>query len=70
MARQRTRKSAAKRIMVSNPKGNRKAKTLINQSGRHHLKTKRSTRSKRRKLARVSLNGIQAQSFEKKVVNM
>jgi ribosomal protein L35 len=49
MARQRTNKTAAKRIKVTNPKGNRKPKVLYSKTAMHHLKTKRSRKTKRRK---------------------
>ena len=49
MARNRTNKTAAKRVKRSNPKGNRTPKLLYNQSANHHLMTKRSRRAKRRK---------------------
>ncbi|MCC7290121.1 hypothetical protein IT417_02650 [bacterium] len=49
MARQKTNKTAAKRIRVSNPRGNRKPKILYSKTAQHHLKTKRSKRAKRRK---------------------
>ncbi len=52
MARQKTRKTASKRIKVTNPKGNKTTKLLYKKSAQHHLRTKRSSREKRRKLPR------------------
>lgn len=52
MARQKTKKTAAKRIKVTNPKGNKKGKLLYKKSAQHHLRTKLSRRAKRRKLPR------------------
>ncbi len=48
MARQKTNKTAVKRVKLSNPKGNRRAKMMYKQSHQGHLRTKRSSRSKRR----------------------
>lgn len=70
MARQKTRKTLVKRVRETNPKGNRKSKLLINQAGRHHLKTKRRRVAKRRKLARVSLNDTVSKLFKKEGVNL
>ena len=49
MARNKTKKTAVKRIKRTNPKGNRPSKILYNPSANHHLMTKRSRRAKRRK---------------------
>jgi ribosomal protein L35 len=70
MARQKTRKTLVKRVKSTNPKGNRKAKMLINQAGRHHLKTKKSRKAKRRKLARVAVSDTHAKLFKKEGVNL
>jgi ribosomal protein L35 len=70
MARQKTRKTLVKRVRETNPKGNRTSKLLINQAGRHHLKTKRSRVSKRRKLARVALSDTHTKLFKKEGVNL
>jgi ribosomal protein L35 len=64
MARQRTNKTASKRIRVTNPKGNRKPKILYSKTAKHHLKTKRSSRSKRRK-ANI---GVASATNAKKIV--
>jgi ribosomal protein L35 len=48
MARQRTNKTAKKRVRISNPRGHKKGVLRYKQSHQGHLKTKRSTRSKRR----------------------
>ncbi len=52
MARQKTKKTATKRIKVTNPKGSKKGKMLYKKSAQHHLRTKLSRRQKRRKLPR------------------
>ncbi len=49
MARQKSRKTALKRLRTTNPKGDRRAKIMYKQSGQHHLKTKLSRKTKRRK---------------------
>jgi ribosomal protein L35 len=49
-------KTAKKRIRLSNPKGNKKSKMLYKKTAQHHLRTKLSSRSKRRKLPREVVN--------------
>lgn len=49
MAKQKTNKTAMKRLKKSNPKGNRKAKLRFKESSQHHFRTKKSSRAKRRK---------------------
>lgn len=49
MPKQKTNKSAIKRIKKTNPKGNKKPKLLYKESHNHHMKTKKSKRAKRRK---------------------
>ena len=34
---------------MTNPKGNRKGKLLFKESSQHHMRTKKSSRAKRRK---------------------
>jgi len=63
MSRQKTNKTAIKRIKLSNPKGNRKAKMMYKQSHQGHLKTKKSRRAKRRQ----SDDGIVYKALEKKL---
>jgi ribosomal protein L35 len=65
MARQKTKKTATKRIKVTNPKGNRKSKMLYKKSAQHHLRTKRSTREKRRKLPREVVHKTIAKKLKK-----
>jgi ribosomal protein L35 len=52
MARQKSKKTATKRIKITNPKGSKKGKILYKKSAQHHLRTKLSRRAKRRKLPR------------------
>jgi ribosomal protein L35 len=70
MARQKTNKTAIKRIKLSNPKGNRKAKMMYNQSHQGHLKTKRSSKSKRRQSSNALVYGTTEKNLRKVVVNL
>ena len=70
MARQKTNKTAIKRIRLSNPKGNRKAKMMYKQSHQGHLRTKRSTRSKRRQDDDRIVYSTNAKNLKKTVVNL
>lgn len=70
MARQKTNKTARKRIKVSNPKGNRKPKLIYNQSRQNHLKTKRSARSKRRQRDDKKVDKSNEQALVRKIVNL
>jgi ribosomal protein L35 len=70
MARQKTRKTAYKRVKKSNPKGNRKAKLMYTKTGQHHLKTKRSTRAKRRKFGTVPATQANERNLRKVVINL
>lgn len=70
MARQRTNKTAVKRIKLSNPKGNRKAKMMYNQSHQGHLKTKRSSRSKRRQSSDALVYKTTQKNLKRVVVNL
>jgi len=70
MARQKTNKTAIKRVRMTNPKGNRKPKMMIVESARHHLRSKKSARSKRRKLSNKPVKSNLISEFEKVIVNM
>ena len=70
MARQKTNKTASKRIKLSNPKGNRKAKMMYKQSHQGHLKTKRSSRSKRRQSSDALVFSTTEKNLRRKVVNL
>ena len=65
MARQKTRKTASKRIKETNPKGNKKSKVLYKKSAQHHLRTKLSRRAKRRKLPREVVHKTVVKKFKK-----
>lgn len=70
MARQKTNKTAVKRIKLSNPKGNRRAKMMYNQSHKGHLKTKRSSRSKRRQSSDNIVFSTTEKRLRRKIVNL
>ncbi len=70
MARQKTNKTAVKRIKLSNPKGNRKAKMMYNQSHQGHLKTKRSSKSKRRQSTKALVYSTTQKNLKRIVVNL
>ncbi len=70
MARQKTNKTAKKRIKLSNPRGNRVAKLRFKQSHQGHLKTKRSTRSKRRQKSNAVVVGANEKKLIRKVINL
>ncbi len=70
MARQKTNKTAVKRIKLSNPKGNRKAKMMYNQSHQGHLRTKRASSSKRRQSSDGLVYSTTAKNLKRVVVNL
>jgi ribosomal protein L35 len=70
MAKQKTNKTAKKRIKVSNPKGNRKPKLIYKQSHQNHLRTKRSARSKRRQNSHKVVSDANKKNLYKKIVNL
>lgn len=70
MARQRTRKTAIKRVRKTNPKGNRKAKLMYSKTAQHHLMTKRSARVKRRKPNKAVASKNNARNFRKIIKNI
>jgi len=70
MGRQKTNKTAKKRIKVSNPKGNRKPKLIYNQSHQNHLRTKRSSREKRRQKDNAQVDDSNKKTLIRKIVNL
>ena len=70
MARQKTNKTAKKRIRVSNPRGNKTPKLRYKQSHQGHLKTKRSSKSKRRQLDNAIVKKNLRGKLIKKIVNL
>lgn len=70
MAKQKTNKTAKKRVKVTNPKGNRKPKLLYKQSHQNHLRTKRSSRSKRRQDSHKTVDSSHEKTIYRKIVNL
>lgn len=70
MAKQKTNKTAKKRVKLSNPKGNRKPKMLYKQSHQNHLRTKRSSRSKRRQAGDKVVDDTNEKTLYKTIVNL
>jgi ribosomal protein L35 len=65
----KTRKTALKRLKKTNPKGNRKAKLRYNQTKQHHLRTKLSSRAKRRRRGNKVVNSSVEKKYNK-IVNV
>ena len=70
MSRQKTNKTAKKRIKVSSPKGNKKPKLMYKQSHQGHLRTKRSSRSKRRQDSHKIVDSTNEKKMYRKIVNI
>ncbi len=70
MARQKTNKTAKKRVTFSNPRGNKTPVVMYKQSHQGHLRTKRSSRSKRRQSSNAKVNPTTAKKLIKKIVNI
>ncbi len=70
MARQKTNKTAKKRISLSNPRGNKAPVVQYKQSHQGHLKTKRSARAKRRQFSNAKVHSTTAKKLIKKIINI
>ncbi len=70
MARQKTNKTAKKRVSVSNPRGNKKPKLMYKQSHQGHLRTKKSSRAKRRQKDNALIDKNIAKKIQAKIVNI
>jgi len=70
MARQRTNKTAKKRVKITNPKGNRKPKILYKKSHQNHLRTKRSAKSKRRQAGSKVVDNSNEKTLYRKIINL
>lgn len=70
MARQKTNKTAKKRVSVSNPRGNKKPKLMYKQSHQGHLRTKKSSRAKRRQKDNALIDKSIAKKIQAKIVNI
>ena len=70
MARQRTNKTAKKRVKMSKPRGHKQGILRSNQSHQGHLKTKRSARSKRRQSDSKKVSKTTRKRMIAKIVNI
>lgn len=70
MARQKTNKTARKRIKVTNPRGSRKPKLIYKQSHQGHLRTKKSARAKRRQKDNAQVDKSIEKSLIRKITNL
>jgi len=70
MARQKTNKTAKKRIKLSKPRGNKTPKLMYRQSHQGHLRTKRSSREKRRQNDKAQVDKSNRKSLIRKIVNI
>lgn len=70
MARLKTNKTAKKRVKVSNPRGNKKPVLRYKQSHQGHLKTKRSSREKRRLSDSKHVDVTISKKMVQKIVNI
>ena len=70
MARQKTNKTAKKRFKLTNPKNKKKAKIMYSKSCRNHLKTKRSSKFKRRQGVKSEISPHNKTAIIRKVVNL
>lgn len=70
MARQRTNKTAKKRVKMSKPRGHKQGILRYKQSHQGHLKTKRSARSKRRQSDSKRVDKNVSKRIIAKIVNI
>lgn len=70
MARQKTNKTARKRIKLSKPRGNTPPKLIYKQSHQGHLRTKKSAREKRRQQDNAQVDSSIRKNLIRKIVNI
>jgi ribosomal protein L35 len=70
MARQKTNKTAKKRIKLSKPRGNKTPKLIYKQSHQGHLRTKKSAREKRRQRDNAQVDSSIRKNLIRKIVNI
>ena len=70
MARQKTNKTAKKRIKLSKPRGNKTPKLVYRQSHQGHLRTKKSAREKRRQKDNAQVDSSIRKNLIRKIVNI
>ena len=69
MSRQKTNKTAKKRINVSSPRGNKTPKLRYKQSHQGHLRTGKASSAKRRQKDNGLVNKSNAKKLIRKIVN-
>jgi ribosomal protein L35 len=70
MARQKTNKTAIKRIKLSNPKGNRTRKLIYKQTHQGHLRTGKAKSAKRRQSDNRQVHKSNKKQLVRKIVNL
>lgn len=70
MARQKTNKTAKKRVKMSNPRGSKAGVLRYKQSHQGHLRTKKSSRAKRRQKDNALIDKNIAKKIQAKIVNI
>jgi ribosomal protein L35 len=70
MARQKTNKTARKRIKLSKPRGNKVPKLIYKQSHQGHLRTGKSAREKRRQKDNAQVDKSIKNTLIRKIVNI
>ncbi len=70
MARQKTNKTAKKRVKMSKPRGHKSGVLQYKQSHQGHLKTKKSARAKRRMLDSKEVHKSIKKKLISKIVNI
>ncbi len=70
MPKIKTNKTAKKRVKFTNPKDKSEIKALYNPTRKHHLQTKRSSRSKRRKLPSKTHTDTATKKIRKVITNI
>ena len=70
MARQKTNKTAKKRIKLSKPRGSKAPKLIYKQSHQGHFRTKKSSREKRRQKNNAQVDSSIRKTLVRKIVNI
>jgi ribosomal protein L35 len=70
MARQKTNKTARKRFKLSKPRGNKTPKLMYQQSHQNHLRTKRSSKEKRRQQDKKRVDKTNKKTLIQTIVNI
>ncbi len=70
MARQKTNKTAKKRVKMSNPRGAKRGIMRYKQSHQGHLRTKKSAREKRRQSDSKPVPSELRNKMKNKIINI